>query len=383
MTYRVGVIGAGQLARMMIPAAVNLDIDLRVFASGEGESAGLAATAIGDWTDLDAVRSFAADVDVLTFEHEHVPQAVLTALEADGVAVRPGSAALVNAQNKLVMRRRIAELRLPNPDWAEARTVADVDAFVAAHGGTIVAKQPIGGYDGHGVRRIGGSADVRDWLEPDQLAAHGDALLLEEAVDFRRELSQIVARRPSGQLASWPLTETIQAHGVCSEAIAPAPGATPELLAEAERIAGEIATGVGVVGVLAVEMFEAADGRLLVNELAMRPHNSGHWTLDGSTTGQFEQHLRAVLDLPLGDTSLRAPAAVMVNVLGGPATDADRAQAEAEVLAADPAAKVHWYGKTYRPHRKVGHVNAYGDDPAAVIARARHDADLLHRDSDR
>ncbi|MCH4249476.1 MAG: 5-(carboxyamino)imidazole ribonucleotide synthase [Microbacteriaceae bacterium] len=381
MTFTVGVIGAGQLARMMIPAAVNLDIDLRVFGTGPGESAALAQTATGDWTDLEAVRAFAADVDVLTFEHEHVPQQVLRALEDDGVAVRPGSGALLYAQDKLQMRTRMAQLGLPNPEWAAVQTADEVSSFLASHGGTAIAKQPTGGYDGHGVRRITSADEVSDWLTPELLGAHDGALLLEELVPFTRELSQLVARRPSGDLAAWPLTETIQSAGVCSEAIAPAPGADAAVLAEAARIASTIASELDVVGVLAVELFETADGRLLVNELAMRPHNSGHWTIDGSVTGQFEQHLRAVLDLPLGSTELCDSCAVMVNVLGGPETPEARAEAEAEVLRADPAARLHWYGKGYRPHRKVGHINAFGTDVQAVLARARRDADLMHRDS--
>ena len=378
-TARVGVIGAGQLARMMIPYAVNLGIDIRVLAEGEGMSAGLAATQVGDYTDLDTVRRFASGVDVVTFDHEHVPQRVLRALEDDGVAVRPGADALRFAQDKADMRAKVAELGLPQPDWALATTAAEVDAFVGAHGGRAIVKTPRGGYDGHGVRIVSSGAEAADWLAPEALRQEGGRLLLEEFVDFRRELSQQIARTPSGEVAAYPLVETIQLHGVCSEAIAPLAGATEEQHAEAGRIARTIADAVGVTGMLAVELFEDGQGRILINELAMRPHNSGHWSMDGAVTGQFEQHLRAILDWPLGATDLRAPHAVMVNVLGGPAEDRLDGCLRA-ALASDPTVKVHWYQKSHRPHRKVGHVNAYGDDLDAVLAAARRAADLLDRD---
>lgn len=376
MTLRVGVIGAGQLARMMTPAAVELDIDLRVFAEAAGASASLVTTVVGDHVDAEQVLAFARDVDVITFDHEHVPQTVLARLEADGVAVRPGPAALRHAQDKLVMRRRVAELGLGQPDWAAASDAAGVAAFLAAHGGRAIVKTPRGGYDGHGVRLVTAADQVADWLADDVLAAVGGELLLEEAVDFRRELSQQIARRPSGQTALWPLVASEQVDGVCAEVIAPAPDTTPAVAEQAARIATTLAERLNVTGVLAVELFETPDGRVLVNELAMRPHNSGHWNVDGTVTGQFEQHLRAVLDLPLGATDPIAPCTVMVNVLGGH----DEVEHESDLraaLAAVPEAKVHWYGKTYRPGRKVGHVNVSGDDPAQVRARARQAARLL------
>ncbi|MBT2485372.1 MULTISPECIES: 5-(carboxyamino)imidazole ribonucleotide synthase [unclassified Microbacterium] len=367
MALRVGVIGGGQLARMMIAPAVELGLDLRVLAEAEGMSAQLAATAVGDYRDLDTVRAFAKDVDVVTFDHEHVPQDVLRALVADGIAVRPGPDALQFAQDKLVMRSRLAELGIPQPDWAPVRDAADLQLFLDEHGGAGVVKTPRGGYDGKGVRVVRSSADAQDWL--DDLPA-GDALLVEELVPFVRELAQQVARRPSGEIVAYPVVETVQRDGVCAEVIAPAPAAHERLAQVAEEIGRTIAEGLDVTGMLAVELFET-DDRILVNELAMRPHNSGHWSQDGAVTGQFEQHLRAVADLPLGSAAPRAAWAVMVNVLGGPAQGTLEARFDA-AMAEHPTAKIHTYGKAPRPGRKVGHVNVVGDDldDAVYVARA-------------
>lgn len=363
MALTVGVIGGGQLARMMIGPAVELGLDIRVLGEVEGASARTAVTSVGDYRDVDTVLAFAREVDVITFDHEHVPQPVLAALVDAGVAVHPGPEALAVAQDKLVMRERLTELGVPVPAWARVTTAEELDAFLAEHGGSCIVKTPRGGYDGKGVRVVRESADVADWWEG------FDALLAEELVDFNRELAQLCARRPNGELRMWDAVETVQRDGICAEVVAPARSAhrTAE---EARAIAERVAEGLGVTGVLAVELFETADGRVLVNELAMRPHNSGHWTMDGAVTGQFEQHLRAVLDLPLGDTTARAPWSVMLNILGGPAEGAmtDRLPG---ALGAEPGVKVHTYGKDPRPGRKVGHVNAFGDDLEDVIVRAR------------
>lgn len=368
MALRVGVIGGGQLARMMIAPAVELGLDLRVLAEGEGMSAQLAATAVGDYHDLETVRAFVADVDVVTFDHEHVPQEILRALVADGVAVHPGPDALQFAQDKLVMRARLADLGVPQPDWAAVASEHDLQVFLDAHDGQGVVKTPRGGYDGKGVRVVRAASEARDWF------AHvpaGEALLVEELVPFVRELAQQVARRPSGEIAAYPVVETVQRDGVCAEVIAPAPAAAERLVEVAESIGVSIAEGLGVTGMLAVELFETDDERILVNELAMRPHNSGHWSQDGAVTGQFEQHLRAVADLPLGSTVPRAPWSVMVNILGGPAEGGldDRF---ASVMVAHPEAKIHTYGKEPRPGRKVGHVNVSSNDldDAVYVARA-------------
>ncbi len=362
MSPTVAVIGSGQLARMMIPPAVALGIELRVLAEAAGSSAALAAASVGDYRDLETVMAFAEGADVVTFDHEHVPQEVLRALVDAGVAVRPGPDALRCTQDKLAMRARLTELGLPVPEWASVSSAAELDAFLAAHGGAAVVKTPLGGYDGKGVRLARTSADVADWF------AAGGPLLAEELVEYRRELAQLVARRPSGDIVAWPVVETVQREGVCAEVIAPAPDSEGRLAEVAREVAATIARDLDVTGVLAVELFETTDERILVNELAMRPHNSGHWSIEGSVTSQFEQHLRAVLDLPLGSTDLRQPYAVMVNVLGGPESPAER---YAAALADQPDVKLHFYGKSARPGRKVGHVTAVGDDLDDVVFRAR------------
>jgi 5-(carboxyamino)imidazole ribonucleotide synthase len=364
MSPTVGVIGGGQLARMMIPPAVALGIGLRVFAESAGESADLAVTTIGDYRDIASVVAFAANVDVLTFDHEHVPQEVIAAVIAAGTAVYPKPAALLYAQDKLLMRERLGALGLPMPDWSPVESASDLAAFLDAHGGQAVLKTARGGYDGHGVRVVRAAMEADDWL------ATGEPLLVEELVDFRRELAQLIARRPSGETALWPVVESIQRDGVCAEVIAPAPGSAGRIADLAGDIALTVAEQLDVAGVLAVELFETTDDRLVINELAMRPHNTGHWSIDGSTTSQFEQHLRAVLDLPLGATGCREPWSVMVNVLGGPGSGSltDR---YALALEAQPTVKFHSYGKQSRPGRKVGHVTAGGDELDDVVYRAR------------
>lgn len=367
MALRVGIIGGGQLARMMIAPAVELGIDVRVLAEEPGMAAQLAATAVGDYRDAETVLDFAREVDVVTFDHEHVPQDVLTTLVDAGVAVHPGPHALWFAQDKLRMRARLADLGLPQPDWAAFSDAAGLQDFLDAHGGRAVVKTPRGGYDGKGVRVVSAPDEVADWLAA--LAGEGD-LLVEELVDFNRELAQQVARRPSGQLVAYPVVETVQRDGVCAEVLAPAPHASARLTEVAASIGAQIAEGLDVVGMLAVELFETSDDRLLINELAMRPHNSGHWSQDGAVTGQFEQHLRAVLDLPLGDPSPRQAWSVMVNILGGPLQGGLDVRLPA-ALEAHPAVKVHTYGKDPRPGRKVGHVTAAGDDLDGVAYEAR------------
>ncbi len=364
---RVGVIGGGQLARMMIAPAVELGVELRVLAEQPEMSASLAATAVGDYRDAAIVAEFARDVDVITFDHEHVPQDVLRALVDAGVRVHPGPDALQFAQDKIRMRTRLHELGVPQPEWAVAESAADVDAFARDNGGRAVVKTARGGYDGKGVRVVESGAEVADWLEA---LGEGEQLLLEELVPFTRELAQQVARRPSGELGVYPIVETVQKDGVCAEAIAPAPSAGARVERVAADIGVAIAEGLGVTGMLAVELFETDDERILVNELAMRPHNSGHWTQDGAVTSQFEQHLRAVLDLPLGDTASLQPWSVMVNILGGPGEGSVEGRIP-EALEGHPSAKVHTYGKSPRPGRKVGHVTAVGDDLDSVAYEAR------------
>lgn len=370
MTRTVGVVGGGQLARMMIAPAVELGLDLRVLAEEPGMAAALAATAVGDYRDAATVLAFARDVDVITFDHEHVPQSVLAALVESGVAVRPGPEALRFAQDKLLMRARLRELGMPQPDWAAVTDVAGLDEFIAAHGGRAVVKTPRGGYDGKGVRVVSAGVEAEDWFTALAEDARGGELLVEELVEFSRELAQQVARRPSGESRAYPLVETVQRDGVCAEVLAPAPHASERLTAVAADLGLVIADGLDVVGMLAVELFQTTDDRILVNELAMRPHNSGHWSQDGATTSQFEQHLRAVLDLPLGDPAPTREWSVMVNILGGP-TDGALDERLAPAMQAHPEAKIHTYGKAPRPGRKVGHVNVAGDDLDDVAYQAR------------
>ena len=372
----VGVIGGGQLARMMTPPAINLGLDLKVLAEAEGSSAALATTQVGDYTHLDVVREFAQTVDVITFDHEHVPLPVLEALEAEGVKVNPPSKALAFAQNKLKMRKRLGALGLPMPAWAEIQDADALQTFIDAHGGSAILKTPIGGYDGKGVRVVHSADDAIDWLS--SLAQYGGSLLAEEKVDFVRELAQLSARRPSGEFKAWPLVQTIQENGVCSVVISPAPDASAATLETTAEIARKVAEGLEVTGVMAVEMFEARDGRLLINELAMRPHNSGHFSIEGSVTSQFEQHIRAVSDLPLGSTAPTAAHAVMVNLLGVDDKN-DFVQAYDKALAAHPNAKVHTYGKGARAGRKMGHVTVVSDDLDFALAEAKGAAAVLLR----
>jgi 5-(carboxyamino)imidazole ribonucleotide synthase len=361
----VAVIGGGQLARMMAEPAAAMGIPLRLLAEAPGVSAAqvIPDHSVGDYRDLETLRRVTDGCEVVTFDHEHVPTEHLHALEAD-LAVRPGPGALVHAQDKAVMRSRLAELDVPCPRNAPVASVDEVAAF----GWPAVLKTTRGGYDGKGVWFVEGPDDCAPAFET------GVPLLVEERVDFRRELSALVARSPSGQVAAWPVVASTQRQGICHEVVAPAPDLAPELAIEAQQIAMKIAGELDVTGVLAVELFETRDGRVLVNELAMRPHNTGHWTQDGSVTSQFENHLRAVLDLPLGAPDARAPWTVMVNILGGAAQTGRLHDAYPHALARDPRLRVHLYGKELRPGRKVGHVNAYGDDLEDCLERARHAA---------
>ena len=376
LAKRVGVIGGGQLARMMTPPAINLGIELKVLAEAENSSAVMATTMVGDYTQFEVVAEFAKTVDVITFDHEHVPLEVLRKLEEAGVSVQPPSRALAFAQNKLEMRARLSALGLPMPIWAAISSAAELQEFLNDNGGVCILKTPIGGYDGKGVRVIRSVEDAADWLEPAMLGSVGGSLLAEEKVNFARELAQLSARTPSGEFATWPLVQTVQANGVCSEVMSPAPGADQATLERAAEIARGVADGLGVTGVLAVELFETPNGRLLINELAMRPHNSGHFSIEGSTTSQFEQHLRAVLDLPLGSTAPTQSHSVMVNLLGVDDKH-DFVSSYEQVLAQHPSANVHTYGKAPRAGRKMGHVTVVGQNSADVLAEARATAQAL------
>jgi len=366
----VAMVGGGQLSRMTHQAAIALGQSLRVLAGSADEAAALVAAdvRIGDHRSLPDLRALADGATVLTFDHEHVPTDHLHALQEAGTRVAPGPEALVHAQDKLVLRRALAEAGEPQPAWTEASTVHHVTAFADEVGWPVVLKTPRGGYDGKGVFVVDGPDEVADLLE-----AHG-TLLVEERVAMVRELSAQVARSPFGQVAVWPVVETVQRNGVCAEVFAPAPGLSEELATSAQELAVRISDRLGVVGMLAVELFQTEHG-VVVNELAMRPHNSGHWTIEGARTSQFEQHLRAVLDYPLGDTAMTAPVVVMANVLGGAAAEPDWAGPPLDerihhFMAHWPDVKLHWYGKGQRRGRKLGHVTALGQDLAETRARA-------------
>ena len=367
--FRVGVIGGGQLARMMSAPASKLGIEIKVLAETQDSPAAEATTVVGDFTDLETVLNFAQSVDVITFDHEHVPLAILQQLEQQGISVQPSSKALAHAQNKLVMRPALEKIGAPNPIWKEVSTALQLDQFINEHGPEIIVKTPIGGYDGKGVRVVSSSEQVSDWLAGPMLDSLGGSLLVEQKVSFKRELAQLSARNPAGDFVSWPVVETRQKNGVCSEVLSPAPNISAELSTEAVKIARLISESLGVTGNLAVEMFETTDGELLVNELAMRPHNSGHFTIEGSATSQFEQHLRAVLNLPLGKTDPLKPVAVMANLLG--VSDSQDLLANYDkVMASFPGVNIHFYGKAPRLGRKLGHITVVGDDTETCLRTA-------------
>jgi 5-(carboxyamino)imidazole ribonucleotide synthase len=360
---------------MLAEPAAAMGIPLRLLSEAAGGSAAqvIADHTVGDYTDLATLQALVAGCRVVTFDHEHVPTHHLRALEEAGTIVRPGSGALVHAQDKVVMREALAGLGVPVPRFAVVSDAGEVARF----GVPCVLKTSRGGYDGKGVWFVESPEESAAAFEAgsEEGSEAGIRILAEERVDFRRELCALVARSPSGQAAAYPVVESVQRDGICSEVVAPAPGLSSELATQAQELALRIARELDVTGVLAVELFETADGRILVNELAMRPHNTGHWTQDGAVTSQFENHLRAVLDLPLGSPVARAPWTVMVNILGGPAEPSGHLYAGyPHALARDPRLRVHLYGKQPRPGRKVGHVNAYGDDLQECRERARHAA---------
>ncbi|MGW4497157.1 5-(carboxyamino)imidazole ribonucleotide synthase [Micromonospora sp. NPDC004336] len=379
----VGMVGGGQLARMTHQSAIALGQSLRVLALAPDDGAALVAADVqyGDHTDLAALRTFAKGCDVVTFDHEHVPNEHIRTLAAEGVKLFPPADALLYAQDKRAMRERLGGLGAPNPAWRPVAEPADLVAFGDEVGWPVVLKAASGGYDGRGVWLVDDAAQAAELAAT--LLAGGTRLIVEERVALRRELAVQVARSPFGQVAAYPVVETVQRDGICVEVLAPAPGLSEELALGAQQLAIDLATALGVVGLLAVELFEVADpaapggSRVVVNELAMRPHNSGHWTIEGARTSQFEQHLRAVLDYPMGDTSLAAPVVVMANVLGGEPGGMSIDERLHHLFAAEPGAKVHLYGKQVRPGRKIGHVTVLGDDLDDVRTRAARAARWL------
>jgi 5-(carboxyamino)imidazole ribonucleotide synthase len=371
---RVGIVGGGQLARMSAAPAAALGVDLRVLASAADESAAqvIHDVVLGRHDDMAALRRLAEGCRVVTFDHEHVPPAHLEQLEAMGVAVRPGPSALFHAQDKVHMRQALTDIGIPCPRWRVVSAVDHVEAFAEEVDWPVIIKTSRGGYDGKGVWLVHDASAAADVLAVP--LPQGAQWLAEECIPFVQELSAQVARSPHGQAVAYPVVRTVQKDGICAEVVAPAPGLSADRAVQAQELALRIARDLNVTGMLAVELFDDGTG-LYVNELAMRPHNSGHWTIEGARTSQFENHLRAVLDLPLGSPEAVAPYAVMVNILGGDV--ADLYSAYRHVLARDPGLKVHLYGKAVRPGRKVGHVTVVGNDLDDLLARGRHAADYF------
>lgn len=370
----IGIIGGGQLARMMYEASIALGLRVRLLAEGPEVSAAQVVrdTRVGDFTDAATVHAFARGCDVVTFDHEHVPTWILHELQTDGIAVRPGPEALVHAQDKAVMRERLSAMGIPCPSFRVVRTPAELVAFGDDNGWPVIAKASRGGYDGKGVWKVDGPDAA---AEPFAALAQDVVIVAEEFIPFTRELSALVVRRPGGEAVAYAVSESVQREGICHETTTPAPGLDAAHEERIRSLALCVAEELGVVGVLAVELMERPDGEVVVNELAMRPHNTGHWTIDGAVTSQFENHLRAVADLPLGDPAPRDPACCMSNVLGG--TRDDLVGALSVVLAQNPRARVQLYGKEVRPGRKVAHVTVCGPDTATVQLEARAASDYL------
>ena len=362
----VGVIGAGQLARMSIAPATALGVNLLLLAADSNDSAAqITQHVVGDYTDLQTVREFAAQCDVVTFEHELIPLSIVKALEADGVVVRPSSASFLYSQDKAAMRQKLQAF--PSPQFQIVTAVNQVKVF------PVIAKAITGGYDGRGVWKVNSEQELGDLLH--QMTK----LLVEELIEFDYEIAVMVARSPHGQATTWAPTQTVQKDGICVMTISPAPQLSAALSEKAQKLALDIAAEVGVVGVMAVEVFVKGEN-LFINELAMRPHNSGHWTIEGSHTSQFEQHLRAVLDLPLGEPSMTAPIAVMGNVLGGSKTDMYRPFLH--LMARTPALNFHHYKKDVRPGRKIGHVTLLGKDLVELTNEVQHAVDYMSGEID-
>jgi len=371
---RVGVIGGGQLARMMQPVAINLGIQIRVLCDKAEDSAAqvIPDSIIGSHSDVNLVIDFAKNCDVITFDHEHVPTEVLTALIDAGHNVQPNPKALQFAQDKLMMRAALTEAGIACPNWSQISTAGDLEDFALIVGWPLILKSAKGGYDGKGVWLVESQAQALEVIA--DIHSHGQEVLAEECVPFVRELAAQVARSPHGQCVAYPVVQSTQTNGICHEVIAPCPDLSQDRAAAAQEMALKIAALLDVTGMLAVELFDTGTD-LLVNELAMRPHNSGHWSMDGAVTSQFENHLRAVLDMPLGSPAQVTPFAVMVNLLGQDLDDLH--SAFRHVMARDPGVKVHLYGKAVKPGRKIGHVNAIGDNLGDLTQRARHAADYL------
>jgi 5-(carboxyamino)imidazole ribonucleotide synthase len=362
----VGVIGAGQLARMSVAPAAALGVKLLLLANNSDDSAAqITNHIVGDYRDFETVRAFAQKCDVITFEHELIPLSIIKNLEADGIVVRPGSASFIYSQDKAAMRDRLANF--PSPKYAVVTQAKEVTEF------PVIAKAISGGYDGRGVWKVNSSDELATILN------EAGKVLIEEFINFDYEIAVMVARSPHGQATTWAPTQTVQREGICTMTITPAPQLSNEMSERAQKLALDIANEVGVVGVMAVEIFVKGE-EFFINELAMRPHNSGHWTIEGSVTSQFEQHLRAILDLPLGNPAMTAPIAVMGNILGGEKQDMYRPYLH--LMARTPSLKFHHYKKDVRPGRKIGHVNLLGDNLVELTQEVQHALDYMSGEID-
>ena len=351
---------------MSIAPATALGVNLLLLAADSNDSAAqITQHVVGNYTDLQTVREFAAQCDVVTFEHELIPLSIVKALEADGVVVRPSSTAFLYSQDKAAMRQKLQ--KFPSPQFQIVTAANQINEY------PVIAKAISGGYDGRGVWKVNSEKELGDLLR------QMPKLLVEELIEFDYEIAVMVARSPHGQATTWAPTQTVQKDGICVMTISPAPKLSAALSEKAQKLALDIAAEVAVVGVMAVEMFVKGDN-LFINELAMRPHNSGHWTIEGSHTSQFEQHLRAVLDLPLGDPSMTAPIAVMGNVLGGSKTDMYRPYLH--LMARTPALNFHHYKKDVRPGRKIGHVTLLGKDLVELTNEVQHAVDYMSGEID-
>lgn len=371
----IGVLGGGQLARMTAEAASALGVELAVMEKEPGSPAARVAAreVVGSWLDFEALASLAEGALAVTLENEFVDVAALEWLEANGVPVFPTSHTLALIQDKYEQKRFMHDAGAPVVDFAPVTSVADVERAGAEWGWPLALKGRRDSYDGYGNATVRDSGDIATAFA--RLGHPERGLYVERWAPFTRELAVMVARGRDGEVAVYPVVETVQRDHICHIVRAPAPGAAAviERAASIARRAVEAIDGVGVFG---VELFELPDGGILFNEIAPRPHNSGHYTIEGCVTSQFENHVRAVLGLPLGSTAMTTPAAVMVNTLGvhsGPAVAWGMARA-----LAIPGAHVHVYGKlASRAGRKMGHVTALGASIADAEATARAAADAL------
>ncbi|MGC2484974.1 MAG: 5-(carboxyamino)imidazole ribonucleotide synthase [Acidimicrobiales bacterium] len=360
---RVGVVGAGQLALMMGQSARDLGLSLTVLANSSEDSATFSIddVVLGAASDALALRRLAERVEVITFDHELVDLDVLEALEAEGVVLRPGARALRFGVDKAFQRHAFFDAGLPVPRFLVVRSSRDDDlaCFLDEIGGACVVKASRGGYDGRGVAFAATRDEALALI--DEFAAIGD-VVVEERLKLLGEAAQLVARTSDGEMALYPVVATLQRDGMCAEVRYPG-GLDEDILAEAQGLSQRVAALVENVGVMAIEYFVTPHG-LLINEVALRPHNSGHWTIEGATTSQFAQHLRAVGGLPLGDVTPTSNYAVMVNVVGAESPGSLEAARSVEGVY------VHDYAKSWRPGRKLGHVTALGDEPERPLVRA-------------